>query len=201
MGLGQLFLNLAIIVDFSFLGVNQQNLSWLQTTFRHHVAGLKVHHTHLAGHYHHSLLGDGVATGAQTIAVEHTTCIAAIAEQQSSWSVPGLHQDRVIFVEGLQIFADRVFIVKALGHQDSHGLRQRESTHHQELEHVVETGRIAHAILNNRTQVLDIAQRLTAQHTLSCLHPAAVATNGVNLTVMGQQSERLCQLPFGERIG
>ena len=106
----------------------------------------------------------------------------------------------MVFVECLQVLRNRVLIIETLWHQNSHRLRQRESAHHQELKHIVERGRITHAVLHNRTQVLDIAQRLTAQHTLSCLHPAAVTTNGVNLTVVGQQTERLCELPFGECV-
>ena len=97
----------------------------------------------------------------------------------------------MIFVECLQVFADRVFVVEALRHQDGHRLRQRESAHHQELKHVVEAGAVAHAVLHDGAQCLDVAQRLTAQHALASLHPSAVAANGVDLAVVSQQSERL----------
>ena len=199
--LGQLLLDLAVVVDASLLGVDEQYLAGLQSALGHHVAGLKVHHAHLAGHHHHTLLGDGVAAGSQTVTVEHAAGIASVAEQQGGGSVPGLHQDGVVFVEGLEVLGYGVLVVEALGHQDGHGLRQRESAHHEELEHVVEASRVAHALLHDGAKVLDITQRLAAEHTLSCLHPAAVATNGVDLTVVGQQSEGLCQFPFGEGIG
>ena len=78
MSLGQLLLNLAIVVYLTLLGVNQQNLTWLQATLRYYVAWLEVHHANLTGHYHHTTLGDGVATGAQTVSVQHTACIATI---------------------------------------------------------------------------------------------------------------------------
>ena len=91
MGLGQLLLNLAVVVYLTFLRINQQDLTWLQTTLRHHIARLEVHHANLRGYHHHTLLGDGVATGAQTVSVEHTTCIATIAEQQCSRTVPRFH--------------------------------------------------------------------------------------------------------------
>ena len=104
MRLGQLLLNLAIVVNLAFLRINQQNLSWLQASLRNHVAGLKVHYANLRGYHHHTLLGDGVAAGAQSVAVQHTACVATIAKQQCGRTVPRLHQDRVIFVEGFQIF-------------------------------------------------------------------------------------------------
>ena len=46
MGLSQLFLDFAVVVNLAFLGVDEQNLSWLQASFRHHIARLKVHHTY-----------------------------------------------------------------------------------------------------------------------------------------------------------
>ena len=185
MGLGQLLFDFTIVVNLSFLGVNQQNLSWLQTTFAHYVARLKVHDTNLRGYHHHTTLGNGITTGAQTVSVQHTACIATIAKQQCSWSVPRFHQDRVILVESLQVFADGVLVVETLRYQNSHRLWQRESTHHQELKYVVKTGRVAHTLLYYWAQVFDITQRLTVQHTLASLHPTTIATNGVDLTIVG----------------
>ena len=78
MRLGQLFLDLAIIIDLSFLCVDEQDLARLQATFADHIAWLEVHHTHFRCHHHHTLFGNGIATGAQTISVEHTTSIASI---------------------------------------------------------------------------------------------------------------------------
>ena len=47
MGLGQLFLNLTIVIDLAFLSVYQQNLSRLQTPLRYDIAWLEVHHAYL----------------------------------------------------------------------------------------------------------------------------------------------------------
>ena len=124
MRLSQLLFDLTIVVNLTLLGVNQQNLTWLQTTFRHHIAWLEVHHANLAGHNHHTLFGNGVAAGAQTVSIEHSAGIATIAEQQRSRTIPRLHQDRVILIERLQVLRNRVLVVKALRHQDSHSLWQ-----------------------------------------------------------------------------
>ena len=92
MRLRQLLLDFAIAVYLTFLGVNQQNLTGLQAAFRHHVARLKIHHADLTGHNHHTALGNGVATGAQSVSVQHTAGIASVAEQQCGRTVPRLHQ-------------------------------------------------------------------------------------------------------------
>ena len=107
----------------------------------------------------------------------------------------------MILVKCLQILRDRILVVETLWYKDGHCLWQAESTHHQELEHVVEAGRVAHAVLYDGADVLDITQRLAAQHTLTSLHPTAIATDGVDLTIMSQQTERLCQFPLGESVG
>ena len=201
MRLGQLFLDLAIVIDAALLCVDEQDLSGLQTPFAHYIARFEVHHTHFTGHDHHATLGDGVATGTQTVAIEHAACITTIAEEQCGGTVPRLHQYRVVFVERLQIARYGVLVVEALRHEDGHGLCQGQSAHRQEFEHVVETGRVAHAFLHDGSQVADVAQSLTVEHTLTCLHPTAIAANGVDLAIMRQKTEGLSQRPGGEGIG
>ena len=156
MGLGQLFLDLAVVVDPALLRVDEQNLSRLQTAFADHVARLEVHHAHFRGHHHHALLRYRIARGAQTVAVEHAAGIATIREQQGGWTVPRLHQYRVVFVERLQVLADRVLVVERLRHQDSHRLRQRHAAHDEELKDVVEACRVAHAFLDDGRNVFFI---------------------------------------------
>ena len=69
MSLGQLFLNLAVVVDFAFQRVDEQNLSRLQPPLAHYVGGVKVHHADLRSHHHHTLFGNRIAAGAQAVAV------------------------------------------------------------------------------------------------------------------------------------
>ena len=47
MGFGQLLLDLAIVVDPAFLGIDEQDLSWLQTPFGDDITRLEIHHAHL----------------------------------------------------------------------------------------------------------------------------------------------------------
>ena len=98
---GKAFLDLTIIIYLAFLSINQEDLTRLEASLLSNLSWVEVHHTHLGCHYHHIVLGDGVAGRAQTITVEHTTGKAAIAEEQSSRTIPWLHQDRVILIECL----------------------------------------------------------------------------------------------------
>ena len=47
MCLGQLFLDLAVVVNLTLLGIDEQNLTRLQTPLANHVARFEVHHTNL----------------------------------------------------------------------------------------------------------------------------------------------------------
>ena len=124
MSLSQALLDFAIIIDFAFLGINQEDLTRLQTALLGNLGWVEIHHTYLRCDYHHIVLGDGIAGRTQTISIEHTTGITAIAEEQGGRTIPWLHQDRMILIESLQILRDRVLVVEALRHHDSHGVRQ-----------------------------------------------------------------------------
>ena len=122
--LSQALLDFAIIVNLAFLGINQENLTRLQTALLGNLGWVEIHHAHLRSHNHHIVLGDGIACRAQTISIEHTTGITAIAEEQGGRTIPWLHQDRVVLIECLQILRDRVLVVETLRYHHSHGMRQ-----------------------------------------------------------------------------
>ena len=198
---GQALLDFAVVVDAALLRVDEQDLARLQAPLLGNLGGVEVHHAHLAGHHHHVVLGDGVARRAQAVAVEHAPGEAPVAEEQRRRAVPRLHQYGVVLVERLEVFRDGVLVVEALWHHQRHGVGQREPAHDEKLEHVVKAGRVAHARLHYGRELLDVAQRLGAEHALAGLHPPAVAPDGVYLAVVGQQAEGLRQAPRRERVG
>ena len=198
--MSQPLLNLTIIINTPLQSINQQNLTRLQPTLAHHIARLEIHDPHLARHDHQPLLRNRIARRTQTITIQHTTSETPIRKHQRSRPVPRLHQDRIILIESLQVFTDRILVVKRLRHQDSHSLRQAHAAHHQKLKDIIQTRRITHILLHDRTNIPDVAQSLTTQHTLASLHPATVAPHSINLTIVTQEAERLRQFPLRESI-
>ena len=85
---------------------------------------VKVHDTHFGCHDHSVILGNSISCRAQTVAVEHSSGVSSVAEQQCGRAVPRFHKYRVILVESLQIFGYRVLVVEAFGHHYSHSVRQ-----------------------------------------------------------------------------
>ena len=158
--LRQFFLDFAVVVYLALLSVDKQYLARLQTSLTYDIARFEVHHSHLTCHHHHTVPGDGVAAGTQTVAVEHTACITAVAEQQGSRTVPRFHQYGVVLVECLQILGDGVLLVEGFRHQYRHRLRKGQTAHYKKFEHVVQRGGIRHTLLHNGTDIPDVSQSL-----------------------------------------
>ncbi len=198
---GKLLLEFAVVEDFAFLSVDEQDFAWLQTTFFLDFRRFEIDYSGLTCHHHHIVVGDEVACRAQTVTVEHSAGIAAVAEKQCGRAVPRLHKDGVIFVEGFQVLADRVLIVERLRYEHRHSVRQAESRHNEKFQHVVERCGVAHVRLDDRTDVLDVAERRRRQHAFSRFHPCTVAADGVDLSVVCQEAEWLCEAPRRECVG
>ena len=199
--LGKLLFQLPVIVYLSFLCVYQKYLSGLQTAFLFDIIRFKIHYTHFAGHYHDVVACNEVAGGAQSVTVEHAACIAPVAEEQCGRSVPGLHKDGVVFVESLELLADRVLLVEGFRHKHRHGMRKAEPGHDEEFQYVVQRSAVAHVRLDDRAQLFDVAQGRRGQDALTRFHPTAVATYGVDFAVVRQKAEGLCQSPRREGVG
>ena len=118
----QLLLDLTVVVDLTLLGVDQQDLTWLQTTLLGNLRRIEIHYTYLRGHHHRVVLGDGVTSRTESVTVEHTTGKTTVREQQGGRTVPRLHQDGMVFVESFQILADWVLVIERLRYQHAHGM-------------------------------------------------------------------------------
>ena len=78
---GELLLDLTIIVYLSFLSVNQQDFTRLQTSLLRYLCRVKIHHTHLTCHYDGVILCDGVTSRTQSVTVQHATCKPSVTEE------------------------------------------------------------------------------------------------------------------------
>ena len=197
----QLLLDLSVVVDLTLLRIDEQDLAWLQSSLLGNLCRVEVHNANLRGNYHRTVCCDHITCGSQSITVEHASCITTIGEQQRCRTIPRLHQDGMVFIISLQIFADGVLVVKRLGHQYAHRMGKREAAHHQKFQHIVERSRIRHLGLNNGGNVTDVSQGFAVQHRLAGLHPSTIATYGIDFTIVCKQTEWLRQRPCGEGIG
>ena len=200
-GIGKAFLNFLVAQDFALERIDEQDFARLQPSFLLDFRCLVGQHARLGGNHELPALSDEVAGGAQAVAVEHAAGIASVAEEQGGRAVPRLHKDRMVFVESFEVFANRIFIVKALRHEHRHGVGQAQPRHHEKLQGVVERSRVAHAGLYDGADFLHVAEAGRGEHGLARLHPAAVAAYGVDFAVVRQEAEGLREAPRGERVG
>ena len=200
-GIGELFLDFSVIVDAPFLRVNEQDFSRLQSSLFFDVRSIEVNDACFRRHDHGVVFGDEIASGSETVSVKHAAGKTSVAEEQGSRTVPGFHEDGVVFVERLEFFADGVLVVETFGHEHRHGVGQTHAAHDHELQHVVQRSGVAHARLHDGAERSNVSERFGGEHRLASLHPGAVAADGVDFAVVSQEAERLSQSPGRERVG
>jgi hypothetical protein len=108
----------------------------------------------------------------------------------------------VILVEGAPVVVHERVAGPGLGDQHHHGVRQRIAAAHQELEGVVEAGGVGLALVGDRPDLGDVvAEELGIDRRLAGRHPVDVATQRVDLAVMGDHAVGMRELPGREGVG
>ena len=142
------------------------------------------------------------AAGAQAVAVEHGAGHAAIGEGHRRRAVPRLHQARVEVVEALHVGVDVGPRAVGLGDHHHHHVGDRTPAEHQQLQDVVQRGRVRTAAAHHRQHLLEIVtEELGGKLGLPGAHPVDVAAQRVDLAVVGDHAVRVGQLPARERVG
>ena len=106
----------------------------------------------------------------------------------------------VEFVEGAQVLVGGVDVLPGRRHQEAQGAEQRNAAHQQAFEHVVEAHRVRAVGLHDGTHGIHVEHR-RRHDLLAGPRPVAVALHGVDFAVVGEEAERLRQLPLRPRIG
>ena len=142
LGRGDALLQLVVGDDALLAGVDEEHAPRLQPPLLLHVLDRDVEHAHLGGHHHQAVVGDVVAGRTQAVAVQGGAHDLAVGEGDGGRAVPGLHDAGVELVEGLLLRAHRLVLGPGLRDHHHHGVRQRAPREVQQLEHVVEHGRV-----------------------------------------------------------
>ena len=147
-GLGrrELGLDLVVLDDAACRGVDQEHLARAQAALAHDLVRRNVEHADLAREHDESVVGDHEATGTQAVAVEGRADERAVGEDEGGRAVPRLHQHRVVLVEGAAHRVDVDLVLPGLGHHHHDRVRQRPAGQQQELDDLVERGRVARAL-------------------------------------------------------
>src|SRR5207302_6164207 len=113
---------------------------------------------------------------------------------QAGWTVPRLDDRRVVPVEVLDVLREASVAFPRRRHEHTERMQHVATAAFQQVQRFVEACRI-------RAFGPDDGPQLSWQARLSRVHPGAIAEQGIDLTVVGQQAEWLRELPGGKRIG
>ncbi len=204
---GQRVLDLFVLDDAAGHGVGQEDPARLQAPLPDHGGGVDVEHAHLAGQHDQAVAGDPVPARAQAVPVQDGADHRAVGKRDQRGTVPRLHQRGVELVERPALGAHLAVVLPRLGDHHQHRVRQRPAAHVQELEALVEAGRVAALGVEHREEPLDplavrrARDQVAGQHRLPGPHPVAVAPDRVDLAVVRHVPVRVGQRPGRERVG
>ena len=195
-------LELVIGDDPPLFKVDEKHAARLQAALPLHIAGIDLHHAHLAGHDHAVVVGDVVAARPQAVAVEHGTDVVAVGKRDRGGAVPRLLKRRVVFVEGPLVFRHAVVVLPGFGDHHHHRFLERAAGVVEQLQRVVEVAGVGAVGLDHRAELAEIvAPQVALHHALAGEHPVGIAPQGVDLAIVGHKPAGLGAVPARERVG
>ena len=108
----------------------------------------------------------------------------------------------MVLVEGAPLRIHQRVAGPSLGDQHHHRLGQRNATSDQQLQGVVQAGRVRLAVRDQRPHLVEVwSQKIALQLPPAGVHPVHVPPDGVDLPIVGDESVRVGQLPGREGVG
>ena len=194
-------LDVLVLDDLALLEVDEEQLARSQAALALDVLGGDRHHAGLRGQHHVSLGVLDPAARPQAVAVEHRAGHAPVGEHDRGGTVPRLDQARVEVVEALDVRIEIAAGPVGLGDHHHHRVLDASPAEHEQLEHVVEDGRVRTALADHRDHLVQVlAEQLGGELRLAGAHPVDVAAQRVDLAVVGDHPVGVGELPAREGV-
>ncbi len=189
---GQGALDLVVGDHPALRGVQQEHPAGLEAALGDHVGGRDVQHADLGGEHDHVVLGPPPAPGAQAVAVQDRADQRAVGEADAGGPSQGsMTAEWNGRTRGGRRPSRRGS--PTLGDHHQHRVRQRAARQVQQLEHLVEGGRVAEVGGGDREDALQAelggragraVEEVGGELGLAGPHAVAVALDGVDLAVV-----------------
>src|SRR5690606_24840913 len=132
----------------------------------------------------------------ESVSIEDGADVTPVAKRQRSWPIPGLDQTGMILVEGALLLAHLGGVLPGLRNEHHHAMRKRAAGEIEELDGIVENGRVTRAFRKDGQQLLYVvAEQLGLEQRLASVHRVHVPAQRVDLAVMAQKAEGLREGP------
>ena len=199
---GEFGFDLLVGDDPALRGVDQEHAAGLQSHSFDDPRGVEIEDAGLGGHHHQTVVGHPDARRSQPVAVEDRTDDGAVAEAHRGGAVPGLHQGGVIRIERPPGRIHRRVSFPGLGDHHQHRVGQAAAAKVQEFENLIEAGAVGGTRSAHREDLRHVrAEDVGVDQRFTGAHPVLVAGDRVDLTVVGDPAERMCQRPGREGVG
>ena len=199
---GQLRLQLLVADDAALLQVDEQHPARLEPPLADDPGLRDVEHPDLGGHDEAMVVGHDVARRAQPVPVEGRADPAPVGERDRGGAVPGLHEGRVVLVEGAAVGVHEGVVLPRLRDHQHHGVGEGVPARDQQLQGVVEGGGVRDPLAHDRPQLVEVLAEEGRAHAVAArVHPVDVPADGVDLPVVAEEAVRMGELPRREGVG
>ena len=147
------------------------------------------------------VVGHPVAGRAQAVAVEDGADDRPVGEGHGGRAVPRLHERGVVAVEGPPGRVHRAVVLPRLGDHHQHGVVDGPAAEVEQLQHLVERGRVAGSRGHHGEGPLQPRDEVGGAQGFAGPHPVPVAGQRVDLAVVGHVAVRVGQGPRREGVG
>ena len=164
--------------------------------------GSNIKYTDLGRKDQSVVVGDIVSGRTKSVTVKGCPEEFTVGEKNCRRAVPGLHHGCIVMIEILLGFAHEPVVLPGLGDQRHHCKRQIHSVHVEKLKSIVEHCGVRSACRDNGIDLALFRFEKCGVHGLfTGKHSVGVTSDGVDLTVMCDESVRMSSLPAGKCIG
>ena len=202
-GMGRLQppIDLVAVQQLPRVRVHHQQLTRTDAPLGHHVFIAVGVRAHLRGQGDQAVAGAHPARGAQAVAIQQANRVAPVRQHDARRPVPGFHVHGVIFVKRLQVRVDGVDVLPGRRNQHTQRPRHVDTAGEQDIQHIIQAGRIRTAAVDQGRDCRDVGQVIAGKQGGARLRPIAVALDGVDFAVVGQEPKRLRQRPARQGVG
>ena len=196
------FFQFIIVEDFSLNSIYQEHFARMETFFENNLLFRNRHDTDLR-RKDHIAVGSNIISGwTKTITVKDCTHHITIGEQDGSRSVPWLHHGCIILIEISLLLGDRVVVCPWLRDRDHDCKRKFHTTHYKEFQCIVKHCGVGTVAVYDRKDFVKLAFEVWRFHIFfSGEHLVGISTDGVDLSVVYDETVRMCSLPAWVCVG
>ena len=175
----------------------------MQPLFLHHMFFRQIKYPHLGRQDQSPIIHHIVPGRAKAVTVKDCPHHIPVGKYDGCRPVPGFHHGGIILIEIPLFLRERFIVHPRLRNQYGCGKRKIHSTHHQELQGIIQHGRIRALLGDHREYFCHIilGKQGSMHGFLSGQHLIRVPFYGIDFPVMHDKAVGMCPVPAGCGVG